>query len=74
MIGAEILASGAESAGKRYSFGFPACPGLECQAPLLELLGAGRIGISATSGHQLDPEHSVTAFIIAREDAAYFGA
>lgn len=73
-ISAEILASGAESAGKRYSFGFPACPGLECQAPLLELLGAGRIGISATSGHQLDPEHSVTAFIIAREDAAYFGA
>jgi 5-methyltetrahydrofolate--homocysteine methyltransferase len=71
-IGAEILASGAASAGKRYSFGFPACPGLEFQAPLLELLGAGRIGISATSGHQLDPEHSVTAFIIAREDAAYF--
>ncbi len=73
-IGAEILASGAESAGKRYSFGFPACPGLEYQAPLLELLGAGRIGVSATSGHQLDPEHSVTAFIIARADAAYFGA
>jgi 5-methyltetrahydrofolate--homocysteine methyltransferase len=73
-IAAELLASGAESAGKRYSFGFPACPGLEYQAPLLELLGAGRIGISATSGHQLDPEHSVTAFIIAREDAAYFGA
>jgi 5-methyltetrahydrofolate--homocysteine methyltransferase len=73
-IGAELLASGAESAGKRYSFGFPACPGLEYQAPLLELLGAGRIGISATSGHQLDPEHSVTAFIIARSDAAYFGS
>ncbi len=73
-IGAEILAAGAESAGKRYSYGFPACPGLEYQAPLLELLGAGRIGVSATSGHQLDPEHSVTAFIIARADAAYFGA
>lgn len=73
LIGAEILASGAESAGKRYSFGFPACPGLEYQAPLLELLGAGRVGISATSGHQLDPEHSVTAFVVARADAAYFG-
>ncbi|MCE1196397.1 homocysteine S-methyltransferase family protein [bacterium] len=74
LIGAEILAAGGESAGKRYSFGFPACPGLEYQAPLLELLGARRIGLSATSGHQLDPEHSVTAFVIAREDATYFGA
>jgi cobalamin-dependent methionine synthase I len=40
----------------------------------LELLGASRIGVSATSGHQLDPEHSVTAFVIARPDAVYFRA
>jgi 5-methyltetrahydrofolate--homocysteine methyltransferase len=73
-IGSEILASGGRTKGKRYSFGFPACPGLEFQAPLLELLGASRIGISATSGHQLDPEHSVTAFVIARPDAVYFRA
>ncbi|MCX7028484.1 MAG: homocysteine S-methyltransferase family protein [Spirochaetes bacterium] len=71
-IGTEIRAAGGQTKGKRYSFGFPSCPGLEFQAPLLELLGASRIGLSATSGHQLDPEHSVTAFIIARPDAVYF--
>ena len=31
--------------GSRYSFGYPACPNLADQAPLLELLGADRIGI-----------------------------
>ncbi|HWR10797.1 MAG TPA: homocysteine S-methyltransferase family protein [Rectinemataceae bacterium] len=73
-IAAEIAAAGAPTRGKRYSFGFPACPGTEYQDALLELLGASRIGLRATEGHQLDPEHSVTAFVIARPDAAYFDA
>jgi len=71
-IAADLAAAGAQTRGRRYSFGFPACPGTEFQDPLLELLAASRIGISATPGHQLDPEHSVTAFVVARPDAIYF--
>ena len=73
-IGRELAAAGATTRGRRYSFGFPACPGTEYQDSLLEILGASRIGIRATAGHQLDPEHSVTAFIVARSDAVYFDA
>ncbi len=73
-IAAEIAAAGAPTKGKRYSFGFPACPGTEYQDALLDILDASRIGLRATEGHQLDPEHSVTAFVIARPDAVYFDA
>lgn len=73
-IAAEIAVAGASTKGKRYSFGFPACPGTEYQDTLLDLLGASCIGLRATEGHQLDPEHSVTAFVIARPDAVYLNA
>ena len=36
--------------GSRYSFGYPACPKLEDQAPLLRLLGAERIGVTLSRG------------------------
>lgn len=54
------------------SFGFPGCPGLESQGDLLDLLGADRIGLGVTEGHQLTPEFSVTAFVVPRSDAEYF--
>jgi len=73
-LAAQMIAAGAACEGKRYSFGFPACPGIERQGDLLGLLGADRIGLSLTSGFQLVPEHSVTAFVIARTDAEYFTA
>ena len=41
--------------GSRYSFGYPACPKLEDQAPLLRLLGAERIGVSLSDEFQLHP-------------------
>ena len=65
-IGRELVAAGAESAGKRYSFGFPACPGVEAQRDLLALLEADRIGLGVTEGHQLTPEFSVTALVVPR--------
>ncbi len=71
-IGRELAAAGAESPGKRYSFGFPGCPGVEAQGDLLALLGADRIGLGVTEGHQLTPEFSVTAFVVPRADAEYF--
>jgi 5-methyltetrahydrofolate--homocysteine methyltransferase len=73
-LGTGLAAAGAGTAGRRYSFGFPSCPGLEAQGPLLSLLGAERAGIGLTGGFQLSPEHSVTAIIIARNDAEYFTA
>ncbi|HOX11420.1 MAG TPA: homocysteine S-methyltransferase family protein [Spirochaetia bacterium] len=71
-IGRELEAAGAGTAGRRYSFGFPGCPGVEFQGELLGLLGAARVGIGVTEGHQLTPEFSVTAFVVPRPDAEYF--
>jgi len=58
--------------GSRYSFGYPACPKLEDQAPLLKLLGAERIGLSLTDEWQLDPEQSTSAIVILHPQAKYF--
>ena len=70
-IGRDLLEAGAGTPGKRFSFGFPGCPGLEFQGELLNLLGANRIGLGVTEGHQLTPEFSVTAFVVPRADARY---
>jgi 5-methyltetrahydrofolate--homocysteine methyltransferase len=58
--------------GSRYSFGYPACPRLEDQAPLLALLDAERIGISLSEEWQLHPEQSTSAIVILNRHAKYF--
>ncbi|MDE2005312.1 MAG: methionine synthase [Rhodospirillales bacterium] len=58
--------------GSRYSFGYPACPKLEDQVPILGLLDAGRIGVSLTDEFQLDPEQSTSALVILNKRAKYF--
>ncbi|MBO0710580.1 MAG: methionine synthase, partial [Acetobacteraceae bacterium] len=58
--------------GSRYSFGYPACPRLEDQAPLLKLLGAERIGISLSDEWQLHPEQSTSAIVVLNPGAKYF--
>jgi 5-methyltetrahydrofolate--homocysteine methyltransferase len=58
--------------GSRYSFGYPACPKLEDQAPLLRLLDAGRIGVTLSEEWQLDPEQSTSALVIFNAHAKYF--
>jgi 5-methyltetrahydrofolate--homocysteine methyltransferase len=58
--------------GSRYSFGYPACPNLEDQTKLFDLLGPERIGITLTDEFQLDPEQSTTALVIHHPDARYF--
>lgn len=73
-ISLELSGRGAASSGKRYSFGFPGCPGVEANAPLLDLLGGAQIGLRTTEGHQLDPEFSVTALVIQRAQARYLRA
>jgi 5-methyltetrahydrofolate--homocysteine methyltransferase len=58
--------------GSRYSFGYPACPRLEDQEPLLKLLGAERIGLALAEEFQLHPEASTSAIVVHHPQAKYF--
>jgi 5-methyltetrahydrofolate--homocysteine methyltransferase len=59
--------------GSRYSFGYPACPNLEDQAKLFQLLHPEEtIGVHLTSGFLLDPEQSTSAIIVHHPAAKYF--
>ncbi|MDQ3750842.1 MAG: dihydropteroate synthase, partial [Acidobacteriota bacterium] len=58
--------------GSRYSFGYPACPNLEDQAKLFELLQPERIDVELTEEFQLDPEQSTSAIIVHHPQARYF--
>src|SRR5262245_34099755 len=58
--------------GCRYSFGYPACPNLEDQAKLFELLEPQRIGLRLSEQFQLEPEQSTTALVVHHPDAKYF--
>jgi 5-methyltetrahydrofolate--homocysteine methyltransferase len=58
--------------GSRFSFGYPACPNLEDQAILLELLDAKRIGIEMSDEFQLWPEQSTSAIVCHHPSAKYF--
>ncbi len=60
--------------GKRYSFGYPACPELEDQATLFRLLDGGKIGVELTEGFMMDPEASVSALVLHHPQARYFAA
>jgi 5-methyltetrahydrofolate--homocysteine methyltransferase len=58
--------------GSRYSFGYPACPNLEDQGPLLALLKAGQIGVTLSDEFQLHPEQSTSAIVLHHPQARYF--
>ncbi|HYL80461.1 MAG TPA: methionine synthase [Candidatus Acidoferrum sp.] len=58
--------------GSRYSFGYAACPNLEEQAKLFELLEPERIGVELSPEFQLDPEQSTSAIIVHHPEAKYF--
>ena len=60
--------------GGRYSWGYPACPDLEDNATVADLLGADRIGIecSEETGWQYHPEQSTSAIICHHPQAKYF--
>lgn len=61
-----------EYQGSRYSFGYPACPDLEDQAKLFQLIDPERIGVELTEEFQLDPEQSTSAIIVHHPEAKYF--
>jgi 5-methyltetrahydrofolate--homocysteine methyltransferase len=58
--------------GSRYSFGYPACPNLEDQRQLFELLAPERIGVVLNEDFQLEPEQSTSAIIVHHPAAKYF--
>ncbi|ERI08091.1 methionine synthase [Aneurinibacillus aneurinilyticus] len=63
---------GARYQGIRVSFGYPACPDLEDQKPLFDLLGPEDIGIHLTEGCMMEPEASVSALVFSHPEARYF--
>ena len=58
--------------GLRVSFGYPACPNLEDQTKLMDLLDGERIGVRLTDEFALDPEQSTNAIIVHHPEARYF--
>ncbi|MHA7963340.1 methionine synthase [Paenibacillus sp. CAU 1782] len=63
---------GARYQGIRVSFGYPACPNLEDQEPLFQLLKPEDIGVELTEGFMMEPEASVSAMVFAHPEAQYF--
>jgi 5-methyltetrahydrofolate--homocysteine methyltransferase len=63
----------AQYRGKRYSFGYPACPRLEDQEQLFRLLEVSEnLPVELTEGFMMDPESSVSAMVFHHPDATYF--
>ncbi len=60
--------------GKRYSFGYPACPNLDDQQGLFQLLRPEEAGVQLTEGMMMEPEASVSALVFHHPDCAYFTA
>ncbi|MFC4077570.1 methionine synthase [Salinithrix halophila] len=65
---------GARYQGIRVSFGYPACPDLEDQAKLFQLLEPEAIGVRLTEGFMMEPEASVSAMVFAHPEGRYFNA
>jgi 5-methyltetrahydrofolate--homocysteine methyltransferase len=60
--------------GKRYSFGYPACPNMAGQEGIWKLLHPEEIGVRLTESYMMEPEASVSAIAFHHPDCAYFTA
>ena len=58
--------------GSRYSYGYPACPDLEGNGPILDLLRGAEIGVHLSESHQMDPEYTTSALVAWHPQARYF--
>jgi 5-methyltetrahydrofolate--homocysteine methyltransferase len=58
--------------GKRYSWGYPACPDLEEHGKLFSILPADQIDVTLTEAFQLVPEQSTAAIVVHHPEAKYF--
>jgi len=65
----------ADDRGKRYSWGYGACPDLEQHTTVFRLLDAGNaIGVHLTEAFQIVPEQSTAAIVMHHPQASYFNA
>lgn len=58
--------------GSRYSFGYPACPDLELNVPLFDLLKPQELGITLSETFQIVPEQSTSALVVYHPNATYY--
>src|SRR5258708_13190335 len=58
--------------GSRYSWGYPACPELEDQVKVADLLEIERIGVNLTEEFHLLPEQTTSAIVVPHPEANYF--
>ena len=60
--------------GKRYSWGYPACPELVEHTLVLKLLpeAATKLGLALSPSYQWIPEESTAAIAVHHPDAKYF--
>jgi 5-methyltetrahydrofolate--homocysteine methyltransferase len=58
--------------GKRYSWGYPACPDLAQHLIVDRLLDGGSIGVQVTEGFQFVPEQTTAALVIHHPEAKYY--
>lgn len=58
--------------GSRYSFGYPACPDLELNRPLFNLLKPEEFGIELSETFQIHPEQSTSALVVYHPNATYY--
>jgi 5-methyltetrahydrofolate--homocysteine methyltransferase len=59
--------------GRRYSWGYPACPEQSEHEKVFRLLGAPSIGLRLSGGYAVEPEQSTLAIIAHHPQAVYFG-
>jgi 5-methyltetrahydrofolate--homocysteine methyltransferase len=61
-----------ETQGRRWSWGYPACPEQSEHEKLFRVLGAESIGLSLSGGHAVEPEQSTVAIVAHHPQAIYF--
>jgi 5-methyltetrahydrofolate--homocysteine methyltransferase len=61
------------SQGRRYSWGYPACPDQSEHEKVWRLLDLERIGMTLSGGHAVLPEQSTVAIVAHHPQAVYFG-
>jgi 5-methyltetrahydrofolate--homocysteine methyltransferase len=59
--------------GRRYSWGYPACPEQSEHEKVYRLLDCPSIGLSLTGGFAVEPEQSTLAIVAHHPQAVYFG-
>ena len=56
----------------RYSFGYPACPNLEDQVKLFELLDPARIDVALSDEFMMEPEQNTSGIILHHLAQSFF--